>query len=733
MTVTVTVTGTVTGTGRTGRAAIYLVGAPNTGKSTLFGALCGRYAQAGNREGVTVSAKTVTTRLPGTGGRAARRGKVRLTDLPGIRVVPPVAPDEQVSIRELTRADGGAVAVFVADAQRLAEGLALFFRLRDYLGAVRDTPLSFVLAVNGCDKLKPQVPSPSADPSPSDAPDPVARVLDETLLTSLVGVPAVGISARRRWGLSRLSRLLTGEGREMGGGVPPASALAVHAPAWATARPAARPLARTTAQPVDCPPARLSGQTLAIAERIAGQVLRGQVPPLSARRRRIDRLLTRGPVGVAVLVLVFAALMTLAFGPPGNLLCDLLARSLTPLGTLLTRCTAGAPGVLSSLLTEGVLGGVGAVLAFLPRLLLLWLGVGILEDTGYLPRAARLAHPFMARIGLCGEALIPLLLGFGCSVPAALTTRTVAHAGMRERVLRLLPLVTCSARMPLFSLLAEAFFPGRPLYALLFCAGMYALSAAVVLLTAAAETWLRKHIHSGKCPSGGDPCSPGTCSCSSGVCSCPAADQADPAPDRPLPLLKWPSVGAVLSEAAGRLTAFLGRVGGVILLTSLLAWLLLHTSAHLTWVAEPGTAAGEECLLLLLGRWLSLLLAPLGLSHPALAAALLAGVGAKESIVSVLAICLTDLTGHAVALDSAALPAALAASGWLTPASALSLAVFSAFYLPCTAAMGSLSSEWPGRRPGRRHRLFPVLLRSLALAWVLAWLVGKVAGAVLWS
>lgn len=714
-----TVTGAVTGTGRTGRAAIYLVGAPNTGKSTLFGALCGRYAQAGNREGVTVSAKTVTTRLPGTGGRAARRGKVRLTDLPGIRVVPPVAPDEQVSIRELIQADGGAVAVFVADAQRLAEGLALFFRLRDYLGTVRDTPLAFVLVVNGCDKLKPQVPSPSADPSPSDAPDPVARVLDEALLTSLVGVPAVGISARRRWGLSRLSRLLTGAGREPGGGVPPASASAVHAPAWATARPAARP------------PARLSGQTSDRAERIAGQVLRGQVPPLSARRRRIDRLLTRGPVGVAVLALVFAALMTLAFGPPGNLLCDLLARSLTPLGALLTRCTAGAPGVLSSLFTEGVLGGVGAVLAFLPRLLLLWLGVGILEDTGYLPRAARLAHPFMARIGLCGEALIPLLLGFGCSVPAALTTRTVAHAGMRERVLRLLPLVTCSARMPLFSLLAEAFFPGKPLYALLFCAGMYALSAAVVLLTAAAETWLRKHIHIGKCSPRGDPCSPGTCSCPSGVCSCLAADQADPAPDRPLPLLKWPSVGAVLSEAVGRLTAFLGRVSGVILLTSLLAWLLLHTSVHLTWVAEPGTAAWEECLLLLLGRWLSPLLAPLGLSHPALAAALLAGVGAKESIVSVLAICLTGMTGQTVALDSAALPAALAASGWLTPASALSLAVFSAFYLPCTAAIGSLSSEWPGHRPGRRHRLLPALLRSLVTAWVLAWLVGKVAGAVL--
>ena len=708
----------------TGRAAIYLVGAPNTGKSTLFGALCGRYAQAGNREGVTVSAKTVTTRLPGTGGRAARRGKVRLTDLPGIRVVPPVAPDEQVSIRELTRADGDAVAVFVADAQHLAEGLALFFRLRDYLGAVRDTPLgdtplAFVLAVNGCDKLKPQTPSPSADPSPSDSPsDPVARVLDEALLTSLVGVPAVGISARRRWGLSRLSRLLTGEGREPGGGVPPASA--VRPPAWGTTQP---PI-RTTTRHANRPPARLSGQTSDRAERIAGQVLRGQVPPLSARRRRIDRLLTRGPVGVAVLVLVFAALMTLAFGPPGNLLCDLLARSLAPLGVLLTRCTAGAPGVLSSLLTEGVLGGVGAVLAFLPRLLLLWLGAGILEDSGYLPRAARLAHPFMTRIGLCGEALIPLLLGFGCSVPAALTTRTVAHAGMRERVLRLLPLVTCSARMPLFSLLAEAFFPGKPLNALLFCAGMYALSAAVVLLTAAAETWLRKHIHTGECPSGG-------CSCPSGTCSCPAADQADPTPDRPLPLLKWPSVGAVLSEAAGRLTAFLGRVSGVILLTSLLAWLLLHTSAHLTWVAEPGTAAGEECLLLLLGRWLSPLLTPLGLSHPALAAALLAGVGAKESIVSVLAICLASLTGHAVAQDSAALPAALAASGWLTPASALSLAVFSAFYLPCTAAMGSLSSEWPGRRPGRRHRLFPVLLRSLVTAWVLAWLVGKVARAVL--
>jgi ferrous iron transport protein B len=472
----------------------------------------------------------------------------------------------------------------------------------------------------------------------------------------------------------------------------------------------------------------------------------------------VDDLLTQGPVGVAVLILVFAALMTLAFGPPGNLLCDLLTRSLAPLGDLVAAGASWMPQVLRSLLTEGVLSGVGTVLSFLPRLLLLWLGIGMLEDSGYLPRAARLADPFMARIGLCGEALIPLLLGFGCSVPAAMTTRTVADPHQRERVLRLLPLVTCSARMPLFSLLAEAFFGGdRPFGTLLFCAGMYVLSVAVVLLTAALQTALTaavtdaktarpgavtamKHSQdSGKAGPGLKPTVAANrnklAACGAGTCSCGAACGVGPDRERPLPPLAWPSVGAVLSEAAGRLAAFLGRVSGVILLTSLLAWLLLHTSPRLTWVAEPGT--GEECLLLLLGRWLLPLTTPLGLSHPALAAALLAGVGAKESIVSVLAICLTGLTGGAAdgSADLTRLGAALAASGWLTPASALSLAVFAAFYMPCTAALSSLASEWPGPRSGQRHGprhgpragLFLALLRSLLLAWVLAWLAGRLA------
>ncbi len=684
---------------------IYLVGAPNTGKSTLFGALCGRYARAGNREGVTVQAETVRARLI----RAPGRPMVWLTDLPGIRVVPPKAPDETVSVRALAAAQAGSVAVFVADAGRLAAGLNLFLSLTAYLRSVRPdggVGLRFVLAVNGCDKLRRAEETinqrdekaihrqaralPSSDmavPSETDS------LVDVRELSALLGMPAAGVSAVKHKGLAELSVLLA----DMDSARPIAR---LSAPAEPFAVEGGRGRKPYTVPSVPAGGWRHSPSLT--GEEMAGRVLLGQVPPPSGRRMALDRLLTRGPVGVAVLCLVFAGLMTFVFGPPGLALDALLSRGQTLLMRGLDRLPTGTPAWVSSLLTEGIGGGVGAVLSFLPRLFLLWLGLGILEETGYLPRAARLADPFMRRLGLCGEALIPLLLGFGCTVPAVLTTRTVADGRVREKTLGLCCLVTCSARMPLFSLLSQAFFSSYRCGSLLFCGGMYLCSALVVLLTACLTRLLSRFRQRRPAnPSADRSANPSAdrsvnlhATGGAGArTAAPGQEEQTDTDERPLPDIKLPSPRAVLQACGRHLLDFLGRVGGVIFLTSLLAWLLLHTTLRLHWTDCPGA----DSLLLSLGGLLAPLLAPVGLDHPAVAASLLAGIGAKESIVAVLAVCLSGacLPGGSPSGGSG-LSQALAASGWLTPRSALSLGLFAAFYIPCTAALGSLTCEWPG-------------------------------------
>lgn len=659
---------------------LYLVGCPNVGKSTLFTALSGKYASTGNRAGVTVEAQSAVISLRGQ--------RFRLTDLPGIRRLPPRAPDEIISVAALENAPDAA-ALFVADAAHPEEGLTLLSRLRadtdESRRAAGRAPLCWILILNGIDRLPPGTPAPGAAPGRERFPQ-------------LRGIPTVAVSALRRKGLDSLTALLTA-----GENSPAVRVSGEDLPADRSAGRKTSPAqgSSTREHPRPACPGCCAYCLAAGGEGVSAAARAGW-------RERADALLTRPATGVPILILVWVSLLLLAFGAPGNALCLLCRRLLSlPIGAV-TAAAQRLPPAAASFVTQGLLGGVGCVLDFLPRLLLLWIGLSALEESGYLPRAAALAQPFMHRLGLSGQALIPLLLGFGCSVPAALTTRTLDDANIRTRTLCLIPSVTCSARLPLLSLLAEAFFatastPGvRAWQTCGFILSLYALSTLVTLSAAALSARIEKRGQRPRNPDRADtlPGAPDTS-------TAPDASAPASAPSSPvLPDLRFPSPAVVLRETEQRLRHFLCRVGGVILLSSVLVWLLLHVTPGMRWSAQPA----PSCLLFSAGRAAGVLLRPIGLDAAPIAAALLAGLCAKELILSVLALCLT-------AGDPAALPSVLAASGWLTKASALALAVFAALYTPCTAALGALWSE----AKGRRRALIRSLLASLLTAYFAAW------------
>lgn len=405
----------------------------------------------------------------------------------------------------------------------------------------------------------------------------------------------------------------------------------------------------------------------------------GVLPVSSARRlcaavgavsvRRIqnvarwDRVLLHPVSGGILFGILMASILWLVFGRFGNFLTDrFTALCVHPLAALF----GGLPvsGWLRSLLCEGILGGVGAILGFFPRLLLLFLLQTFLEQSGYLARAARLFDPLLSRFGLRGDAVTPLLLGFGCTVPAVLCTRGMKDACARRRCACYLPTVACSARIPLCLAVSDAFFPGHGWW---ICALLWVLSGLVFLSFCALDAKLR---HAGTQPD----------------CHGDA-----------LPMLRLPSVSDLLGAACEQLSHFFSRAGGLILLTSVGIWLLSHFCP-----GQAGTVPVERSALAVIGGFLSPLLSPQGLNDWRMVSALLSGIGAKEATLSTLGVLLGAEGGD--------VGGALLASGVLTARSALSLLVFYLFYFPCTA---TLTVQ---KRP--RRLLCPLLFAYLASALV---------------
>ena len=647
-----------------------LAGNPNCGKTTLFNALTGAAAHTGNFPGVTVTRST---------GVCRTRPDVTLVDLPGVYALRPYSDEERVTRAYLLGGEADAI-VSVADATCPARSLYLTLQLLE-LG------VPVVLALNVMDALRVG-----------------GGAVDTAGLARALGIPVVPVSAALGEGLDTLldaavraaqgappdprhaltsgavqscvrtlTRLLADEARRAG--LPPVCAAtqwldgtcSLHAPE--AARQAVARMERETGltRGEALPAARY-----AQVDRLTRFFTLPQTLPGHRRSARIDRVLTGRYTAYPAMAALLGGVFYLTFHVIGPCLSRLLARGIAWLADAadgaLTALDAGP--LLHGLVREGVFAGVGSVAAFLPVILTLFFFLSLLEDTGYLARVAFVMDRPLRRLGLSGQSAVPLLLGFGCSVPGVLAARTLPTRRDRALTIVLTPCMSCSAKAPVYAAFAAAFFPGRS--ALVFLA-LYALGIGTA---AGAAPLLGRTVLRGE-----------------------AASFVLELPD-----YRWPDARSVLRRMWVRTREFLTRAFTVILAASVGVWVLRTFTPAWRVAASAG-----ESLLAVVGQALAPVFAPLGFGDWRAATALVTGLLAKETVLSTLGVLLGgDLT--------AALP------GVFSPAAAASFLVFTALYAPCVAAQAAMRQEL-----GSRLGALAAAIGACAAAWCAAAVVYRIA------
>ena len=417
--------------------------------------------------------------------------------------------------------------------------------------------------------------------------------------------------------------------------------------------------------------AALSALRYAWADDLCAAVRRGN-PDNPTRADVIDALVLHPVLALPILAGLLALMLSLAFGRFGSGLSDGLTNIILMIQSALDGVLRHwqVAEALRRLIVEGLMTGVGSVVSFLPMLLILFACLSMLEDSGYMARAAFLMDRPMRALGLSGRSFIPLLLGFGCSVPAALSARSMRGERDRRFTLLMIPFISCSAKMPVFAALSTL-LPGGAWM-------IFALCALGISLAALIAQILRKTLFPGES----------------------AAFVME------LPPYRLPLMSSVLRKVLRRTGEFLSRACSVILLSSVVVWLI----GRFTWTGAWAASTQESILGSIAGA-IAPIFAPLGFGSVAVTAALLTGLLAKESIISTLAVLAGQ--GSIRAALSASLP---------TPAAALALMTFVLLYPPCAAASASIIK-------GLKSRKLAVLMVTgqCLLAWICAWIAYRLA------
>ena len=640
-----------------------LVGNPNCGKTTLFNALTGSNQYVGNWPGVTVEKKE---------GKASVDGKpVTVVDLPGIYSLSPYSMEEIVA-RDFIVGERPDAIIDIVDATNIERNLYLTAQLLEL-----ERPM--VIALNFMDEV-----------------EKLGDKIDIHRLSEALGVPVIPITARSGENVEEMLRVAHRQ-MHVGVTVEPDDlyddythrihhevgelihdrAYAAHLPAhWTSIKliegdalvEKALGLDRAAKEALEGICKEYEGayalgdrETLIADSRyqfiqnvVQVSVKRGRPHGELSLSDKIDSVVTNKFLAVPVFLLMMLAMFAITFGPLGSLLSDGVGHLVGEvfagwLDGVLT-ATGVAPWV-NSLVVEGIIGGVGGVLTFLPQIALLFLFLSLLEDSGYMARAAFIMDRLLRRFGLSGKAFIPMLMGFGCTVPAVMGARTMENEKDRRMTIMLVPFMSCSARLPVYGLMSAAFFPqysGLVVFSLYVIGLLFAIGSGIIL---------KKTMFQGE----------------------PAAFVLE------LPPYRLPTLKNCLMHVWEKVRGFLVKAGTLILAMSVVLWFLqsFGWNGGLAVVDDAG-----QSFLGLIGGAIAPLLRPLGFGTWQAAVALLTGLVAKEMVVSSMSL----FYGFAVTASGATVAAAMSGT-FQTPVAAYAFLVFVLLYVPCVAAVSTIHKE----------------------------------------
>ncbi len=644
-----------------------LVGNQNCGKTTLFNQLTGSNQHVGNFPGVTVDSKS--GELRGAKGCS-------VVDLPGIYSMRPYTGEEVVT-RDFILNEKPDGIINIVDATNIERNLYLTLQLLEM-------KIPMVLALNMMDEVRGN-----------------GGTINVAAMSGELGIPVVPISAAKNEGIDELIKVAVQTVRERrapkrvdfcGDGPVHRCIHAVshliedHAQAAGVSRRFAATkiiegdadiiqrlelnqnelemlehsiVEMETEGKLDRNAAIASMRYDYIERLCAKTVVKCQESKEHLRSMRFDRILTHKYFAIPIFIGVMLLIFWLTFDVLGAALQDLLALGIGKLGELVDAgLTAfGINPVVHSLIIDGIFAGVGSVVSFLPIIVVMFFFLSILEDTGYMARVAFVMDKLLRKLGLSGRSFVPMLIGFGCTVPAVMATRTLPSARDRRMTILLTPYMSCSAKIPIYAVFSAAFFPK---YAALTMVLLYSGGIFVGILAALVFN--------------------------------KTAFRGNPVPFvMELPNYRLPSAKSVAMLLWDKAKDFLQRAFTVIFVATLVIWFLESFDARLNFVTDS-----TYSLLAGIGRFLAPLFRPLGFEDWRITTALITGFTAKEAVVSTLGI----LTGKGVEALSATLPALF------TTTSAVSFLAFTLLYTPCVAAISAIGRELGGRFRGALVAVF---------------------------
>lgn len=652
-----------------------LVGNQNSGKTTLFNQLTGSNQHVGNFPGVTVDRKD---------GQIRKHPDTLVTDLPGIYSMSPYSSEEIVS-RNFVLNDKPKAIINIVDATNIERNLYLTMQLLEM-----DVPM--VVALNMMDEVTANGGS-----------------IDINRMEAELGVPVIAISAAKNSGVDELvdhalhiatyqekplrqdfcdesqnggavHRCLHGishliQDHAVSAGLPVrfAASKLIEGDKIVTDQ---LKLDQNESEMVEhiilqMEKERGHDRSAAIADMrftFISKVCNATVrKPHESRERirseRIDRVLTGKYTAIPAFVLIMGLIFFLTFHVIGELLQNLLASCISALSDVVARALAHANVnvTLQSLIIDGIFEGVGSVLSFLPIIVTLFFFLSILEDSGYVARVAFVMDKLLRKLGLSGRSIVPMLIGFGCTVPAVMSTRTLPSERDRKMTILLTPFMSCSAKVPIFGFFAVAFFPK---YAALVMIGLYVLGIVLGILMA---LFFKDTVFKGE--------------------AVPFVME--------LPNYRLPGIKNVLRLLWEKAKDFLQRAFTIILIATIVIWFLQSFNWKLNLVTDS-----QDSILAVIAGWFAPILRPIGLDDWRVVTSLISGFTAKESVVATMQMLFSDQITSAMSTLAAA-----------------SLLVFSLLYTPCVAAIASIRREM-----GRKWAI-GVVLWQCAIAWIAAFLV----------